>query len=369
MNPQTTNTLPSSAQRSPDIQHPKWDWANYIRYRPVYPDSLFDAIYTYHAAASPDNKFTTAHDVGAGPGNVSARLAERFAHVVLSEPNGGFLSVARERLSSHSHCFEQEAAVSESTSSKVENQEHGERKQDVKSKFTYLAESAEHSSVASDSIDLLVIAEALHWTDITASIAEFARQLKSGGTLCVLQYGPVWIMDNDKAQKVWEELFCHAVRDLFFGNGDRTGPLGGGLESERGIASPGNENYILAGRRCATGLDNVGFPSSHLRDGVVRVFTNTRGDPKKLGIAVRDAGLGEEEDAVGATDQRSFIEGDPDWMVEECDLAWLQGVYVSFFPGLRVEDDRERWAQLERALGRGTVTAAWPSVRILATRR
>jgi hypothetical protein len=72
---------------------------------------------------------------------------------------------------------------------------------------------------------------------------------------------------------------------------------------------------------------------------------------------------------VRATDQRSFIEGDPDWMVKECDLAWLQGVYVSFFPGLRVEDDIERWAQLERALGGGTVTAAWPSVRILATRR
>jgi hypothetical protein len=216
-------------------------------------------------------------------------------------------------------------------------------------------------------MDLMIIAEALHWTDIPASIAEFVRQLKSGGTLCVLQYGPVWIMDNAEAQRVWQELFCHAVRELFFGKGDITGPQGDGLED----ASPGtgNARYILAGRRFATGLDNVGFPSSYWEDGVVRVFTNTRGNSRRLGIATSEAGLGEEEDAVGATDQRSFIEGDPDWIVKECDLAWLQGVYVSFFPGLRVGDDFERWAQLERALGGGMVTAAWPSVRILATRR
>jgi SAM-dependent methyltransferase len=354
MDAEITNT-PALSQTTPDIQHPNWDWANYIKFRPVYPDSLFEAIYAHHAAASPDNKFTTAHDVGAGPGNVSARLADRFEHVVLSEPNREFLSVARERLSA--------------SATKVEDQGRGERKQDGKSKFTYLAESAEHSLVAANSMDLVMIAEALHWTDIPASISDFARQLKSGGTLCVFQYGPVWIMDNQYAQEVWQELFCHAVRELFFGKGDRTGQQGAGLQGERGNTLAGNENYILAGRRCATGFDNVGFPSSHWRDGVIRTFTNINGDPKKLGIAVSKAGLGEEEDAVGATAQRSFIEDDPDWMVRECDLAWLQGVYVSFFPGLRIEDDEERWAQLERALGGGTVTAAWPNVRILATRR
>jgi hypothetical protein len=102
MDSQTTNAAPRAAQEPPDIQHPDWDWAKYIKYRPVYPDSLFNAIYNYHAAASPDNKFMAAHDVGAGPRNVSVRLAERFAHVVLSEPNREFLNIAKGRLTSSS---------------------------------------------------------------------------------------------------------------------------------------------------------------------------------------------------------------------------------------------------------------------------
>ncbi|KAJ0426154.1 hypothetical protein BJY00DRAFT_307656 [Aspergillus carlsbadensis] len=362
-------TTPSTTQESPDTEHPNWDWEKYIKYRPAYPDSLFDALYTYHAAASPDNTFTVAHDVGAGPGNVSARLAERFTRVVLSDPNKDFLSAARGRLSSSS-CSKKSAMSASETPTSTPDITQGQAQAD---KFIYLAESAERSSAASGAVDLVIIADALHWTDIPASIAEFARQLKSGGTLCVPQYGPAWIENNEEAQRAWEGLFYQAVRDLFFGDGDRDARnrQSGKPEDQHGslCLSSGNEGYILAGRRFATGLDNVGFPWSQWRDGVVRTFTNTRGDPKKPGIAVSEAGLGEEEDAVGATDERSFIEGDPEWMVQGCDLAWLQGVFGSFFGGRSVEDDLERWKELERALGGGTVTVVWPSVRILTTRR
>jgi hypothetical protein len=247
--------------------------------------------------------------------------------MVLSEPNREFLSVARGRLSP-SPSYPNDFAASASTATRVQDQEQGEEKQDISSRFTYLAESAKHSSVASGAIDLVIIREALHWTEIPASISEFARQLKSSGTLCVLQYGPVWIVDNQCAQAVWEGLFCDAVRDLFFGKGD--GPDQQSVNS--GNASPGNESYILAGRRCATGFDNVRFPSDQWKDGIIRTFTDTAGDLKKLGIAAGASGLGEEDDAVGATDHRIFVEGDREWMAGGCDLAWLQGVYVSFFP-------------------------------------
>ncbi|EGD95847.1 hypothetical protein TESG_03311 [Trichophyton tonsurans CBS 112818] len=61
-------------------------WEGYLSTRPVYGDKFYNSIYEYHAAhaGSSPASFSIAHDVGAGPGQVSAQLARKFSHVVVS---------------------------------------------------------------------------------------------------------------------------------------------------------------------------------------------------------------------------------------------------------------------------------------------
>ncbi|KAL4955422.1 S-adenosyl-L-methionine-dependent methyltransferase [Aspergillus filifer] len=315
---QSTNI--DSSQQNLGFQGSGFDWDGYIRYRPRYSENLYREIYGYHSRF-PTNTFDKTHDVGAGVGTVSEKLAEQFEHVIVSEPNTEYLDIATARLSNI-----------------------------AKAKFTYLSERAETSSVKSGTIDMIVISEAIHWTDIPSSINEFARQLKSGGTLCIIQYGRIHFPDNDEAENVWTALFMDVQKTT-----DDWG------DSKK-------EVYFRAARSVATGLDNVAFPEGDWRPGVKRTFTNTGGERRRVGFAI---GWGEEEDSFALDDERVFVEGEKEWMSEDCDLKWLQGVFASFVPGRKVEEDLERWNEMERAIGgkNGMVTVAWPNVQILATRR
>ncbi|KAL4874340.1 S-adenosyl-L-methionine-dependent methyltransferase [Aspergillus karnatakaensis] len=322
---QSSHTDPN--QKALGFQGQGFDWAQYVKYRPVYPASFYSRLYSYHRSSSELNTFNTAHDVGAGAGIVSEHLARQFKNVIVSEPNNDFLAIAKSRLALLFPGKENAAAL------------------------TFHAERAENSSVMSATVELITISEALHWTDIPATIAEFSRQLKPHGTLCIVHYGPIWILDNVAAQTAWEGLFSDVVRKLFSRPGESM------------------EVYRRSTRVMATGFDNVVFPASDWREGVKRIFTNTGGDRKKLGFARE---CEEEEDAVGVAegqDQRVFVEDDEDWIVRDCDLTWLQSTFTSYVPGKKVEDDLARWEEMERALGGKTVTVAWPSVVILATKR
>ncbi|KAL4794018.1 S-adenosyl-L-methionine-dependent methyltransferase [Aspergillus venezuelensis] len=315
---QSTNT--DSSQQNLGFQGGGFDWDSYIKHRPQYSETLYRRIYEYHSRLS-SNVFDTAHDVGAGVGTVSEKLAKQFKHVIVSEPNTEYMDIAKGRLSS--------------------NQE---------GKFTYLAERAETSSVKSGTVDLIVISEAIQWTDIPSSINEFGRQLKSGGTLCIIQYGRIYFPDNEEAEKVWTDLFMDVERTTDDWDDSK------------------KEVYFRAARSIATGLDNVAFPARDWRPGVKRTFTNTGGDKRRVGFAIR---WEEEEDRFGPDDKREFVEGDEEWIRTNCDLKWLQGVFASFVPGRKAEENLERWKEMERAIGgkNGRVNVEWPNVQIFVTRR
>jgi trans-aconitate 3-methyltransferase len=63
---------------------PGFSWTEYIKYRPLYPQSFFKRIYDYHTERS--NSWQTAHDVGAGAEIASQDLATKFETVILSDP-------------------------------------------------------------------------------------------------------------------------------------------------------------------------------------------------------------------------------------------------------------------------------------------
>lgn len=175
---------PSSASKRYDPDKPAFavkdfSWDEYIQYRPRYRFSYYDRIFTYHAEHS--SSWAVAHDSGAGPAVVSEELIKKFRHVHVSDPNEEYIEIAQQRLSSLGH---------------------------GRDKFTFHAESAERSSMADSSVDLLVIAEAIHWCDVPVAMKESARQLKPGGTMAVSFYANPWFPDHPKATEKWNEIFA-----------------------------------------------------------------------------------------------------------------------------------------------------------------
>jgi SAM-dependent methyltransferase len=122
--------------------------AAYAAYRPRYPDGLFDWL----ASVAPSTR--CAWDCGTGSGQAATGLAERFAHVVATDPSAAQLAHA-------------------ATSPRV----------------SCAAMTAEHSALAARSVALVTVAQALHWIDRAAFYEEARRTLVHGGVLAVWSYG------------------------------------------------------------------------------------------------------------------------------------------------------------------------------------
>jgi SAM-dependent methyltransferase len=298
-----------------------FDWNQYIAHRPVYSPLFYEQIYAYHASLD-GNNFDVAHDVGAGPGIVAEQLAFKFNKVIISEPNPSYLNAARHRVSS----------LPSST-------------------FEFLIEKAEETSVANGCIDLAVISMSIQWTDVPAAISELARQLKSGGTLCIVNYAFCTILDNPKADAILREIVMDFI-DRFQKNPEHIKAIG---------------NRAIETLSC--GFDNVGF-DKHLWKRVKRVFVDCEGDNTKLQPPARfkvDGGASKVED----NEERIFVEGDETWVTEGCDLEWFKQAFTTFEFGGKIEDSWEKWTELEDALGGEDKKARviWPSVHIFATRK
>lgn len=126
----------------------------YRAYRPTYPAHWFD---TLHALAPSSEQ---AWDVGAGSGQATLALAERFQSVLASDADAEQIARAPEHPRVH-----------------------------------WCVMSAEQCPLPAGSVDLISVAQALHWFDRPAFWAEARRVLRPGGVLAVWSYGPLRIPD------------------------------------------------------------------------------------------------------------------------------------------------------------------------------
>ena len=122
--------------------------AAYAAFRPRYPPELYDFV-----AALPDRR-RLAWDCGTGSGQAAVGLARYFERVVATDASAAQIAHA------------QAAAGVE-----------------------YRVARAEASGLREGSVDLVTVAQALHWFDIPAFLAEAARVLLPGGALAVWTYG------------------------------------------------------------------------------------------------------------------------------------------------------------------------------------
>jgi SAM-dependent methyltransferase len=120
----------------------------YVKYRPLYPLEL----YAYLSSLTPEHK--VAWDCGTGNGQAAIGLAEFFDQIIATDPS------------------EQQIGNS------LKNQ-----------RIKYCVEKAENSSVETNSIDLLTVANALHWFDFNTFYTEAKRVLKTNGIIAAWAYG------------------------------------------------------------------------------------------------------------------------------------------------------------------------------------
>jgi SAM-dependent methyltransferase len=120
---------------------------DYAKFRPGYPDGLFDWIAAQTAAHD------LAWDCGCGNGQASVPLAERYSRVVGTDLSPKQIAQAK----THRH-------------------------------IEYRAAPAEDSGLESASTDLVTIAQALHWFDFDRFYTEVKRVLKPGGVIVAWTY-------------------------------------------------------------------------------------------------------------------------------------------------------------------------------------
>ncbi len=122
--------------------------AHYSAARPGYPEALFDWLVTI------TDPLQLAWDVGCGNGQAATALAERLVAVQATDPSAAQIAAA------HAH--------------------PGVR---------YLIEPAEQSSLPDASVDLITVAQALHWFEHPSFFAEARRVLRPGGVIAAWSYG------------------------------------------------------------------------------------------------------------------------------------------------------------------------------------
>jgi len=146
--------------------------ADYSTYRPRYPAELL----AYLAQISPATNL--AWDCATGSGQAAIALAEYFSQVIATD--------ASENQIRHATAHE---------------------------RVSYKTEPAEHTSIAAASVDLITVAQALHWFDLDRFTVEVMRVLKPGGILAVWTYGLLSIAPS--LDVVIAELYGSTLEDYW----------------------------------------------------------------------------------------------------------------------------------------------------------
>lgn len=139
----------------------------YLKYRPHYPDKLYEHLYEVCA------KNELAWDCGTGNGQAAFGLARHFTKIIASDPS--------------------EQQIKNAIPLK---------------NVSYKVAAAEQSGLENESVDLISIANALHWFDQTKFFEEAQRVLKPCGILAAWCYG------NPKHSSEIDNIIDHLHDDI-----------------------------------------------------------------------------------------------------------------------------------------------------------
>lgn len=141
----------------------------YAAARPTYPPALFDHL----AGLAPSRAH--AWDCAAGNGQATLALAERFARVTATDASGAQLAQAPRHPG-----------------------------------VTYRVALAQESGLPEASVDLVTVAQALHWLDLPRFYEEVGRVLVADGLLAVWCYG-LQRLDDDQVDEPLARFYGSVV--------------------------------------------------------------------------------------------------------------------------------------------------------------
>ena len=180
---------------------------DYAAYRPPYVDEAVNLLLDTTGLTSG----WLVADIGSGTGNVARHLVDRARQVFAVEPDDAMRHQAEQLLGNHPS-------------------------------FTSIAGTAEETTLANCSIDLITVGQALHWFDQHAAQAEFARILRPSGWIAL-----IWNRFGTPAEQAdIPEMFAveGCVRRSFPAAVKETwSQFIGGLRSAAGNPSWGDDGY------------------------------------------------------------------------------------------------------------------------------
>jgi ubiquinone/menaquinone biosynthesis C-methylase UbiE len=141
--------------------------SDYSKYRPDYPQELYDFI----LAGAREKK--SAWDCGTGNGQAAAVLSHYLEKVFATDPSAEQIKNATQ-----------------------------------KSNIEYRVASAEYSNLPASSVDLITVAQALHWFDFDKFFTEVRRVAKPDAIIAV------WSYELCKIDKEIDKVFLHFYNDI-----------------------------------------------------------------------------------------------------------------------------------------------------------
>lgn len=144
----------------------------YQKYRPDYPNDLFQYL------AMLCDEQNNAWDVATGTGQSAYKLAQHFDRVYASD-------ISSEQI------------------------EQAQKKVNIK----YFVGSAEDAKFPDNSLDLISVAQALHWFDIDKFFLQVERVLRPGGILAVWSYQRFEV--NSHIDKLIEQLYSKTLEGFW----------------------------------------------------------------------------------------------------------------------------------------------------------
>ncbi|CAN8100706.1 unnamed protein product [Discula destructiva] len=312
-----------------EVKHPfafkNLDWDDYHRYRPRYPESMLQKWLKYHQRHG--GEFHCAHDVGAGPGTLAARLAPRFASIIVSDAGAANIRSAKENLATP----------------------------DGNSRTIFIQSPAEqvYAFIPTSSVDFVSVGMAFHYFQAPDAIRSIAKMLKPGGTLAACTYGfRLRFPGRPQLEQLWYTAASQESLQLI-----REGRLF--PAAVRGLAN------------AMAGLDFVPLPTEWFEAGAMRFTLNAdEGDDRPLAFVHKDPCWEPSVSRVGREDMR-VVTKDPQWC-REAGVHWLRGFLISCQMGFGERTwQLPEWRLLEEVVSAaedGKVAVEWPVAMILATR-
>ncbi|KAL4223362.1 hypothetical protein ACF0H5_016832 [Mactra antiquata] len=150
----------------------------YSSYRPTYPEKVYEKISDYcHDSYLVNNSFNLAVDVGCGSGQSTVPLCKLFKHVIGYD---------------------------------VSDQQIAHAPKDIENLSFKVGSGEDLSFLEDKSVDLITVAQALHWFNLDLFYPEVRRVVKPGGVFVGYGYGTCYFK-NELAQEAFMQFYSDLI--------------------------------------------------------------------------------------------------------------------------------------------------------------